>query len=84
MARARSSASSGQLRLEGMAYVLVEIFAKGTDELHDAAGVDVDGVGLEVQVAGNLGGGMILEDALHEAGPDPGGDARPDDLQRSA
>ena len=51
MASASSSVSSGQVRVEGIAQVLVEFLADGTDLLQDAAGVDVDGVGLDIQSA---------------------------------
>src|SRR5512135_3728394 len=68
-ATASSSASSGHVRLEGMAHVLVEIVAHGPDELQNTVGVHVDGVALDLQVASNLGGGPILEQAMFETGP---------------
>ena len=51
---------SGQVRLEGMAHVLFELFTNLTDQFHGTAGVDVDRIGLEVQVAGNVRCGVIL------------------------
>ena len=68
-ATAKSSASSGHVRVEGMADVLVEFFADVADLLQYARSIDVYRVGLDLQLRSRLGGRAAPEQPLLETGP---------------
>ena len=44
-------------------------FTNLADQFHDAAGVDINRIGRELPVAGDCGGGLIVQDSPHEARP---------------
>ena len=69
MARASSSVSSGQTRIEAIAHVLIEFLADGTDSFQDAAGIHEHGAGLDSQLRGNLDPRAIPQKSLLETLP---------------
>ena len=56
-----------------MADVLVEFVTDGPDFFQDTTGVDIDRIGLKLEVLRDLGGGSVLKQTLLEARPSPGG-----------